>query len=167
LAGNLLKKYLKIRINILGSGKLERAFRAFICATGDLCLPLRAELVYGLWQAVLNLPLVGGRFYCTFIKPGCYNTRLFACSDILNAVTTGEPRPRSPPPQARRRRWLSRTCVVRHHLSRSTRRSWRMAEGGVGRGRAERHRQRPGPGETAEMGRRRPQRGSRTESADV
>jgi hypothetical protein len=45
LAGNLLKTYLKIRIHILGSGKLERAFRAFICATGDLCRPLRAESV--------------------------------------------------------------------------------------------------------------------------
>ena len=55
---------LKIRINILGSVKLERAFRAFVCATGDLCRPFRAELVPGLWQAVLiisNLPLVGGR----------------------------------------------------------------------------------------------------------
>ena len=40
MAGNLLKTYLKIRIHILGSGKLERAFRAFICATGDLCRPL-------------------------------------------------------------------------------------------------------------------------------
>jgi hypothetical protein len=50
LAGNLLKTYLKIRIHILGSGKLERAFRAFICATGDLCRPLRAEVVHGLWQ---------------------------------------------------------------------------------------------------------------------
>ena len=29
--------------------------RAFICATGDLCRPLRAELVYGLWQTVLRI----------------------------------------------------------------------------------------------------------------
>jgi hypothetical protein len=32
--GKLTKTYLKIRIHILGSGKLEMAFRAFICATG-------------------------------------------------------------------------------------------------------------------------------------
>jgi hypothetical protein len=54
-SGKLTKTYLKIRIHILGSGKLERAFRAFICATGDLCRPLRAELVYGLWQTVLRI----------------------------------------------------------------------------------------------------------------
>jgi hypothetical protein len=63
LAGNLLKTYLKIRIHILGSGNLERAFRAFICATGDLCRPLRAELVYGsVANGPQNLPFLGGRF---------------------------------------------------------------------------------------------------------
>ena len=45
--GNFTKTYLKRRIHILGSGKLERAFTAFVCATGDLCRPLRAELVCG------------------------------------------------------------------------------------------------------------------------
>jgi hypothetical protein len=55
--GSLLKKYLKILIHILGPGKLERAFRALICATvtSHLCRPLRAELVHDLWQAVLRI----------------------------------------------------------------------------------------------------------------
>jgi hypothetical protein len=35
--GKLTKTYRRIRIHSLGSGKLERAFRAFICPTGDLC----------------------------------------------------------------------------------------------------------------------------------
>jgi hypothetical protein len=47
--GNLLN------IHILGSGKLERAFRAYICATDGLCRPLRAEVVHGLWQAALRI----------------------------------------------------------------------------------------------------------------
>ena len=60
--GKFTYTYLKIRINILGSGELEREFRAFICATGDLSRPLRAEVVRGLWQAVLRIFrwLVGG-----------------------------------------------------------------------------------------------------------
>jgi hypothetical protein len=52
--GKFTETYLEVHIHILGSGKLEREVRAFICATGDLCRPLRAELVHGLWQAALR-----------------------------------------------------------------------------------------------------------------